>query len=277
MERFFDWLYAGTIGRRVRPLFTRSRLLHAARGRFAARRPPAPWVGWMARRWGMDLSEAVVPPGGFRTLDALFTRELRPGARPVDPDPEVLVSPADARLVLARPVNGALRVEVKRVAFTVDRLLGDAALARSFAGGTAAVFRLYAPDCHRLVFPCAGVPSEPRLVPGAFESVSPRPGNDQPFYVLNRRTVTTLATERFGRLALVDVGGFLVASIHHLATPGVRAEKGAPRSLFRLGGSTLVLLAPPEAIAWDPALLAAALGGREVPVRIGQAIGRAAR
>jgi phosphatidylserine decarboxylase len=166
---------------------------------------------------------------------------------------------------------------VKGVAFTVDRLLGDVPLARTFAGGTAAVFRLYAQDCHRLVFPCAGVPSEPRLVPGAFESVSPRPGNDQPFYVLNRRTVTTLDTQRFGRLALVDVGGFLVGSIRHLAPPGVPVEKGAPRSLFRLGGSTLVLLATKDAIAWGPALLDAAMAGREVPVRIGQAIGRAGR
>ena len=103
-------------------------------------------------------------------------------------------------------------------------------------------------------------------------SVSPRPGNEVPFYVLNRRTVTTLDTERFGRLVVVDVGGFLVGTIQHLAAPGVRVAKGAPRSLFKFGGSTLVLLAGPGALRFDPALVAASARGEETPVRIGHAI-----
>src|SRR3978361_2036710 len=32
----------------------------------------------------------------FRSLHDCFTRELRPGLRPVDPDPAVMVSPCDA-------------------------------------------------------------------------------------------------------------------------------------------------------------------------------------
>ena len=277
MERFFDWLYGSAIGRRVRPLFTGSRLLHAAVGGFAASRISRPLVPWMVRRYGMDLTEAVVPPGGFPTLDALFTRALAAGARPVDPDPSTLVSPADARLLVAGPIDAALRIGVKGISFSVRDLVADAALARGLGGGTAAIFRLYAADCHRLHFPCAGIPSSPRLVPGRYESVSPRPGNDVPFYVLNRRTVSTLETGRFARLVFVDVGGFLVGSIRHLYTPGVRVGKGAPRSLFRFGGSTLVLLAPEGAIEWDRGIIAASARGEETAVRIGQAIGRAPR
>lgn len=277
VEAIFDWLYASPVGRRVRPIFTRSRLLHAAVGRFAASRLSRPLVPWMVRRYGIDLAEAIVPPGGFATLDALFTRELAPGARPADPDPSALVSPADARLLVAGPIDAALRIGVKGVSFSVRDLVADAALARGLGGGTAAIFRLYAADCHRLYFPCAGIPSSPRLVPGRYESVSPRPGNDVPFYVLNRRTVTTLETGRFARLVLVDVGGFLVGSIRHLSTAGVRVGKGAPRSLFRFGGSTLVLLAPEGAIEWDRGIIAASARGEETAVRIGQAIGRAPR
>lgn len=277
MERFFDWLYGSPTGRRLRPLLTRSRLLHAAVGAFAASRLSRPLVPWMARRYGIELAEAVVPPGGFASIDALFTRELLPGARPVDADPAALVSPADARLLLAGPIDDALRLVVKGIAFSVRELVADDALARGLARGAAAVFRLYAADCHRLSFPCAGLPSAPRLVPGGYESVSPRPGNDRPFYVLNRRSVSTLDTVRFGRLVLVDVGGFLVGSIHHLASPGVPVAKGAPRSLFRFGGSTLVLLAPEGAVEWDRRLREASARGEETPVRIGEAIGRAGR
>jgi phosphatidylserine decarboxylase len=277
MERLLDWLYGSATGRWLRPLLTRSRLLHAAVGRFAESRCSRRLVPWMVARYGIDLGEAVVPSGGFPTLDALFARSLREGARPIDPDPSTLVSPADGRLLVAGPIDGSLRLAVKGVSFPVHALVADGALARGLVGGTAAVFRLYAADCHRLVFPCSGLPSAPRLVPGGYESVSPRPGNDQPFYVLNRRTVTTLETGRFARLVLVDVGGFLVGSIRHLAVPGARVEKGAPRSLFRFGGSTLVLLAPEGAVEWDRGILAASARGEETPVRIGQAIGRAPR
>jgi len=277
VERFFDWLYGSPLGRRIRPLLTRSRLLHAAVGAFADSRLSRPLVPWMVRRYGIDLAEASVPPGGFASLNALFTRELAAGARPIDPDPTRLASPADARLLLVGPIDVDLRVSVKGVAFHVRDLVADAQVARGLVGGTAAVFRLYAADCHRLHFPAAGLPSAPRLVPGRYESVSPRPGNDVPFYVLNRRTVTTLDTGRFSRLVLVDVGGLLVGSIRHLAAPGVPVRKGEPRSLFRFGGSTLVLLAAEGAVEWEPALVAASARGEETPVRIGQTIGREPR
>src|SRR5437762_13622692 len=42
----------------------------------------------------VDLGEAARQD--FRSLHDCFIRELAPGARPVDPDPAVLVSPCDA-------------------------------------------------------------------------------------------------------------------------------------------------------------------------------------
>jgi phosphatidylserine decarboxylase len=275
VERLLDWLHASPTGRRLRPLLTRSRLLHAAVERLADARASARLVPWAVRTWGIDLAEAEVPPGGFPSLNALFTRGLRPGARPVDPDPDALVSPADARLLAVAPLAADASLTVKGVAYDAGTLLADQGLAQGYAGGAALVFRLYLADVHRLAFPCDGVVSAPRLVPGGFESVSPRPGHRAPVLQRNRRTVTTLDTARFGRLALVDVGGFLVASIRHLLPGGGPVARGQPRSLFRLGGSTLVLLAPPGALRVAPAILAASARGDETPVRLGEAVARA--
>jgi phosphatidylserine decarboxylase len=275
VERLLDWLHASPIGRRLRPLLTGSRLLHAAVERLADAPASARLVPWAVRSGGIDLAEAVVPRGGFPTLNALFTRTLRPGARPVDPDPSTLVSPADARLLAVTPLDDGARFEVKGVFYDAATLLADAALAHRYAGGAALIFRLYLADGHRLAFPCEGVVSAPRLIPGGHESVSPRPGHPGPVLQRNRRTVTTLDTRRFGRLALVDVGGFLVSSIRHLAPGGARVAKGQPRSLFRLGGSTLVLLAPAGALSVAPSILAASARGEEWPVRLGAAVARA--
>lgn len=277
VEALLDWLHASAAGRRVRAAVSRSRLLHRAVEVAADSRLSARLVPWAARRYGIDLAEAEVPPGGFETFNAFFTRALRPGARPVDADPAALVSPGDGHLLLVAPLGDDVRLVVKGVAAPLAAVLGDAALAAEYRGGAAAILRLYVPDCHRLIFPCAGVPSAPRLVAGGYHAVSPRRGNDVPFLALNRRAVSVLETERFGRLALVDVGGFLVASIRHLYAPGAPVDKGAARSLFRFGGSTLVLVAPPGRVRFRADLAAAGARGDETPVRMGEAIGWAER
>jgi phosphatidylserine decarboxylase len=273
VEAFLAWLHASGAGRRVRDVLSRSRLLHAAIEHAADSRLSARLVPWAARRYGIDLAEAEVPPGGFPTFNAFFTRALRLGARPVDPDPKSLVSPADGHLLVLAPLGEEVRLPVKGAATPVAALLGDATLAAAYRGGAAAILRLYVPDCHRVVFPCAGVPDAPRAIPGAYHAVTPRPGNDVPFLARNRRAVSVLVSDAFGALAIVDVGGFLVGSIRHLYAPGVRVEKGAARSLFRFGGSTIVLLSARGRIRFRGDLLAASARGEETPVRMGEAIG----
>ncbi len=273
VEALLDWLHASAAGRRVRAALSRSRLLHRAVELAADSRASARLVPWAVRRYGIDLAEADVPAGGFPTFNAFFTRALREGARPVDPDPRALVSPGDGHLLLVAPLDADVRLTVKGVAAPLAAILGDAALAERYRGGTAAVLRLYVPDCHRLAFPCAGVPSAPRLLPGGYHAVTPRPGNDVPFLALNRRAVSVLETEGFGALALVDVGGFLVGSIRHLYVPGAPVRKGDPRSLFRFGGSTLVLVAAPGRVRFRDDLVAAGARGEETRVRLGEAIG----
>jgi phosphatidylserine decarboxylase len=277
VESLLDWLHASAVGRSVRAVASRSRLLHRAVELAADSRASARLVPWAARRYGIDLSEAVVPPGGFPSFNAFFTRALRPGTRPMDRDVRALVSPGDGHLLVVAPLGDDVRLAVKGVSAPLAAMLGDAALAAAYRGGAAAVLRLYVADCHRLVFPCAGVPSAPRLLPGDHHAVTPRRGNDVPFLALNRRAVSLLETDGFGQLALVDVGGFLVGSIRHLYAPGERVEKGSPRSLFRFGGSTLVLVAPPGRVRFREDLEVASARGDETRVRLGEAIGWAAR
>jgi len=276
LEALLDWLQASRTGRRLRGALGRSRLLHAAFSALADARVSAALVPWAARRWGIDLAEAEVPEGGFGSFNAFFARALRPGARPIDRDPAVLVSPADGHACALASLGEGSRLPVKGASATVAELLADEALARAYRGGAAAVFRLYLPDCHRTHFPCDGTPGPPRVIPGDHHAVTPRPGNDVPWLARNARTVTLVETPRFGRLALVDVGGFLVGSIRHLAAPGPPAAKGDVRAAFLFGGSSLVLLAPPGRVRFREDLCAAGAAGEEIRVSIGEAVGRPA-
>src|SRR5262245_36619270 len=71
-------------------------------GRLLASNPVASrWYGWLQRRpssrhkitrfvrsLGVDAEEAEHPPDDYDSLDAFFTRRLKPGSRPIDPDPD---------------------------------------------------------------------------------------------------------------------------------------------------------------------------------------------
>jgi phosphatidylserine decarboxylase len=65
------------------------------------------------RAYRVDMQEAVVPPGGFRSFNEFFTRRVREGVHRVDEGEDVVVSPADGRLDDAGPVDHARRFLVK--------------------------------------------------------------------------------------------------------------------------------------------------------------------
>ena len=78
----------------------------------------------------LDLSEAKKTE--FKSLHDCFTRELRPGLRPADPDPAVVVSPSDG-------IIGALRQD-RRYRAVPDQgraLFAAGSARRSRAGGAA--------------------------------------------------------------------------------------------------------------------------------------------
>src|SRR5262245_36158523 len=73
--------------------------LSRALGRVASLGMPRPIlrraIDLYVRAYRVDLSDCEIPAGGFASFNEFFTRPLRAGARPVDPDPGALVSPAD--------------------------------------------------------------------------------------------------------------------------------------------------------------------------------------
>jgi phosphatidylserine decarboxylase len=273
VETLIGYLYESAIGRALRPLVLESRRLHRVVERCADSRASRHLIAGLVERYHIDVSEASRPLHSYTSLNDFFTRELRPGCRPIDPDPSVLVSPADGQLFLAEPIDAGARIVVKGMTLAIGELLGDDRLAAEYHGGSAAIFRLYIPDCHRLYFPCDGTVSGPREIPGHYYSVTPRPGNHLAPHGRNRRWVTRLDTSRFGTLLLVDVGGFLVGSAHFSHGAGEAVRKGQEKSVFRFGGSTLVLLAGRGTVRWEPELRARSSAGEEQAVRIGRRLG----
>lgn len=61
----------------------------------------------------------------FRNLSQFFYRTIKPGVRPLDPNPNALLSPADGKIVQFGVIEHGDIEQVKGVTYSVDALLGD--------------------------------------------------------------------------------------------------------------------------------------------------------
>ena len=167
---------------------------------------------------------------------------------------------------------------------------GDAALAQAFQGGSFATIYLSPRDYHRIHMPAAATLRRMLHVPGELFSVNPATAAGVPgLFARNERVVCLFdmpVGERTVPFALVLVGATIVGSMattwHGVVNPPrpgtvrewryddtpLRLDKGAEMGRFLLG-STVVLLWPPDTIAFSPDWTAAR------PVRLGEAMGAA--
>ncbi|KAH8908811.1 phosphatidylserine decarboxylase [Coniochaeta sp. PMI_546] len=76
--------------------------------------------------FGVNLDEVAEPDlHVYPNLAAFFYRTLKPGVRPLDPNPNALVSPADGRVLQFGQIEGGDIEQVKGMTYTVDALLGQ--------------------------------------------------------------------------------------------------------------------------------------------------------
>ena len=99
----------------------------------------------------VDLADAAETR--FPSMHACFTRRLKPGARSFDPDTDTLASPCDAIVGAHGVIEGDEVHQIKGAPYRLSELLGDAAEAAPFAGGTYVTLRLTAGMYHHFHAP----------------------------------------------------------------------------------------------------------------------------
>lgn len=229
-----------------------------------ARTPASRWlIPCFAHHYRIRRDEAVVPDGGFASLQQFFCRALRPELRPIAADPGVLVSPADGLITACGPIAAGELLQAKAHSYPLAELLGDAARAEAFLGGCYATVYLAPADYHRVHAPAAGHLVEARYIPGARWSVNPRTAERVPrLFAQNERLISYIDTVP-GCVAVVMVGACMVGAIRVNYDPLWNAGPGPhvadrrrydPAPAFTRGqelarfefGSTVILLAAPS-------------------------------
>ena len=230
----------------------------------------------------MDLGEAAQPDAkSYPTFNAFFTRALKPGARVADPDPRVLLMPADGRISQCGPIENGHIFQAKGHSFTAAELLGDAEAAKPFENGLFATVYLSPKDYHRVHMPWTGTLRETVHVPGRLFSVGTAAVATVPrLFARNERLVCHFDTS-FGPMASVMVGALLVSGVETVWSgveiprygdaitrkdwrgKGITLERFAEMARFNYG-STVIVLLPPGVAELAPELQA------EVAVKLGQ-------
>src|SRR5215468_2059075 len=120
---------------------------------------------------GLDLSEAKKTR--FLSMHDCFIRELKDGARPVDADPAILVSPCDAIVGACGSIAGTELYQIKGFPYRLEDLLGDSDLVAAHRNGRFVTLRLTASMYHRFHAPYDCKVEEVTYISGDTWNVNP--------------------------------------------------------------------------------------------------------
>ncbi|MGB7904809.1 MAG: archaetidylserine decarboxylase [Steroidobacteraceae bacterium] len=207
----------------------------------------------------LDLADARTTQ--FRSMHDCFTRQLRDGARPIDPDDRHLTSPCDGIVGAHGRIDGDTLLQAKGSSYALPELLAnDTALAQTFHDGQYLTLRLTSGMYHRFHAPHDCRVEQVNYISGEAYNVNPAAlKRIEKLFCRNERAVLRCRLTASGQtIALVPVAAVLVASIRlhcldvrlHLKYRGPNViacdapfHKGQEMGWFE-HGSTIIVLAP---------------------------------
>lgn len=236
------------------------------------RRLATRFVGWFSqvrhplvsrasiRLWRLfcdvDLTDAKAQ--NFASLHDCFVRELKDGARPVDPDPAILASPCDAIIGAGGRIEDDQVYQIKGMGYRLRNLIPEASHADLYRNGRYVTLRLTAGMYHHFHAPADLTVEQVTYISGDTWNVNPIAlKRIERLFCRNERApiLTRLATGE--PVTLVPVAAILVAGIRLPFAGELDLRPGGARSIpcsaaFRKGepmgwfehGSTILVFAP---------------------------------
>jgi phosphatidylserine decarboxylase len=212
----------------------------------------------------LNEAEFENPIWSYPSLNALFSRGVRPELRPIAQATNQFLCPCDGRVQEVGRLSRDRLVTIKGVEYSIDSLL-PAIDTGPFHDGQFAIFFLAPDDCHRIFSPQDGKIEEVIHVPGYRLLVHPPfQRKEYPVFSLNERIILRLTTPR-GNCLLVLVAGWGVGNItlpfdrrfrrcrkkvtrNSYAAP-VTVTRGQWIATFELGSTAILILEKAESVS----------------------------
>jgi len=215
---------------------------------------------WAFRLFADDLNLEEARKTRFDSVHDCFIRELKEGARLIDPREDMVVSPCDAIVGASGRIHGTELIQAKGFPYTLKDLLHDPELVRFYTNGRYVTLRLKSNMYHRFHAPHHCRVERVTYISGDTWNVNPIAlRRIERLYAKNERAVIRTTLLRTGHVVtLVPVAAVLVASMRfefldvrlHLNYRGpnvipcdVTLQKGQEMGRFEQG-STIIVFAP---------------------------------
>jgi phosphatidylserine decarboxylase len=227
-------------------------------------------LGGFARKYGADVSEAEKALEDYPSLQAFFTRRLKPGLRPQEAAaPGYVNSPVDARIIAGGPIEKDTVLQAKGLPYRVSELLKHISEPGRFEGGHFLTLYLSPRDYHRIHVPIEGQVMAAARVEGELWPVNDASTNHVPrLYERNRRA--TWVAKGTGLDEGLEVAAVCVGATHvggvviderwlegrklpkdgGLAVSGLPCTPGNDLGTFEFGSTVVLLIGGPRAKEW---------------------------
>jgi phosphatidylserine decarboxylase len=182
---------------------------------------------------GLNEQEAEQPLQSYRSLNAVFTRGIKPEYRPIRADSPAILSPCDGTVQDVGRVEQLSLLTVKGIEYSLSSLLPEIDI-QPYEGGQFAIIFLSPIDCHRVFSPQDGRLEEVVHIPGARLLVHPPYQRaEYPVYTLNERVIFRISTES-GSCVVIMVAGWGVGNITLPFAPENQLKSGRAESCRRM-------------------------------------------
>lgn len=172
-----------------------------------------PVLGGFVRTVGIRMDEAEHTVTEYGSLNALFVRRLRPGARSWPGRSDALVSPVDGVVGEVGYLRHGTLLQAKGMSYGVAELMGSADAAAPFMDGTFLTIYLSPRHYHRIHTPIPGWITGARHLPGALMPVNGPAVEAVPaLFARNERLRASMDTD-LGRVEVIAVGAYNVGRI----------------------------------------------------------------
>jgi len=257
-------------------------LISRSWGRFARTNASKQLIGPFAKVFRIATNEAEKDIEEYANLNDFFTRRLKPGARPIDENPHILVSPVDGAVSFSGQCIQNRLIQIKGIYFDLFGLLRDGPMSKHFEDGQYATLYLSPQDYHRVHAPLDMSITGIGYMPGTLLPVNRPSVRWVPDLYTQNERLMIYADTPCGPIALVLVGaqcvGYISLTFSDFITnrPGlgparlnfaspINVNKGQELGAFEMGSTVVMLLTKDRAKFEFPE--------SDLPVRVGQRIG----
>lgn len=273
-DGYLKWCYESPIGKNITEIFIKKKAFTHLYGKYCDTKFSKKKIKSFINDFDINMDVVKKKSNEFTSFNDFFIRELNKNARPIDTNPEILVSPGDGRLFAYSNISMNNLIQVKSIHYSLSELIGDDEIAKEYEGGVCLVLRLCPTDYHRFHFVDSGIPKKNHFIKGNYYSVNPIALEKIPkLYCQNKREWSIFKSDNFGDIIHVEVGATCVGTIIQSYIPDKPVKKGDEKGYFKFGGSTTILFFKKDTVEISKDILEQTSLGFECKVQLGETIG----